>query len=548
MTTPAASFSMNDLTEAIRDRLLAWDEARFGERLWAKDHTLWSPVEVPELTERLGWLWLPSEMEPLIDVIEEFADEVRPDFDRIVLLGMGGSSLAPEVYQETFGNADGYPDLMVVDSTHPGAVEAAQAEVDRLRTLFVVASKSGGTLETMSLFHYFWRDVANATDDPGRHFVALTDPESKLVQLATDRGFRRVFLTPPDVGGRYSALTLFGLVPAGLIGVDLRAVVASAAAMADACGPGVSAARNPGLVLGAALGEAALAGRDKVTYVVSPSLRSLPGWIEQLVAESTGKDDKGIVPVAGESLGGHDVYGSDRVFVHVMVAGDDPEGQPAALEVLQAAGQPIIRIVLDHLTDLGGEFFRHEVAVAAAGSILGINPFNQPDVQIAKDLAKQAMSEEGLTADITEIRASDGDALSEAWAAWTDTVTQGDYISIHAYLPMSSGPAAVLDEIQANLRDRFRVAVTVGFGPRFLHSTGQLHKGGANNGLFLQIVDEPSSDVPVPEESFTFAELIAGQAAGDFEALTSGERRLLRVNLGSDVDGGLRTLLGLTTV
>ena len=548
MTTPAASFSMNDLTEAIRDRLLAWDESRFGERLWAKDHTLWSPVEVPELTDRLGWLWLPSEMQPLIEVIEEFADEVRPDFDRIVLLGMGGSSLAPEVYQETFGNADGYPDLMVVDSTHPGGVEAAQAEIDPLRTLFVVASKSGGTLETMSLFRYFWRDVADATDDPGRHFVALTDPESKLVQLATDRGFRRVFLTPPDVGGRYSALTLFGLVPAGLIGVDLRALLSSASAMADACGPGVPAARNPGLALGAALGEAAVAGRDKVTYVVSPSLRALPGWIEQLVAESTGKDDKGIVPVAGESLGGHDVYGSDRVFVHVMVAGDDPEGQPAALEVLQAAGQPIIRIVLDHLTDLGGEFFRHEVAVAAAGSILGIHPFNQPDVQIAKDLAKQAMSEEGLNAEITEIRGADGDALSAAWAAWINTVAQGDYLSIHAYLPMSGGAVAVLDEIQASLRDRLGVAVTVGFGPRFLHSTGQLHKGGANNGLFLQIVDEPSSDVPVPEESFTFGELITGQAAGDFEALTSRERRLLRVNLGSDVDGGLRTLLRLATV
>lgn len=547
-TTPVASFSLNHLGEAVSARLAAWDHEGYGTRLWAKDRTLWSEVEVPELTDRLGWLWLPEQMEPMLAGFEDFADDVKSEADHIVLLGMGGSSLAPEVYQATFGNADGYPRLIVLDSTHPGAVQQVRDRVDPLRTVFVVASKSGGTLETMSFFHYFWEVVGGLTELPGQHFVALTDPGSKLEAIARQRDFRQVFATPPEVGGRYSALTSFGLVPAAMIGVDVRSVLASAGAMAAACGPEVPAAENPGLVLGAALGEAALAGRDKVTYVVSPSLAAFPGWVEQLVAESTGKDDKGIVPVAGEPLGPPDVYGADRLFVHVSVAGDDPMGQPAALEVLQAAGQPIIRIVLDDVTDLGAEFFRSEVAVAAAGSILGIQPFNQPDVQVAKDLAKQAMSSEGLETDITEVSSGDAQALSSAWRNWIETVAPGDYISLHAYLPMGGAVATVLERFQADLRDRHHLAVTLGYGPRFLHSTGQLHKGGANNGLFLQIVDTPGADLVVPETDFTFDRLLEGQTAGDYQALVNRNRRVLRVNVGDDPGRGLQALVDVASV
>ena len=533
---------MGGLRPAVDARLHEWDRVDFGRRMWQRDHTLWSPVEVPELTDRLGWLWLARDMEPLLDTFEELADEVRADADYVVLLGMGGSSLAPEVYQSTFGNARGYPELIVLDSTHPASVSAVADRIDPLRTMFVVASKSGGTLETMSFFKYFWSVVGALTDHPGRHFIALTDPGSKLEALARERDFLRVISTPPEVGGRYSALTPFGLVPAALIGVDVRALLSSAASMAEACGPGVSAGDNPGLALGAVLGEAAMAGRDKVTFIVSPSLSSFPVWAEQLIAESTGKDDKGIVPVAGEPLGQHDVYGTDRLFVHLSVAGDNPMGQPAALEVLQAAGQPVVRIVLDEVADLGAEFFRFEVAVAAVGSILEINPFNQPDVQVAKDLAKQAMSPGGLQTDLVEVMADDSEALRGAWDSWIAGVAEGDYIGLHAYQPMSPATEAVLERLQAGLRDRHRVAVTVGYGPRFLHSTGQLHKGGANNGLFVQFVDQPGMDLAVPEGDFSFDELIAGQAAGDYQALEGRHRRLLRINLGTDRAAGLEAV------
>ena len=347
--------------------------------------------------------------------------------------------LAPEVYQATFGNAEGYPELVVLDSTHPEAVRAVRAGTDLERALFVIASKSGGTIETLSLFRYFWDQVSAVSDDPGSRFVALTDPGSGLEALARERDFRRIFATPPDVGGRYSALTAFGLVPAALIGMDIRQLLARAAAMAEACGPDVLASRNPALRLAAAIGEAALAGRDKLTYVCSPSVAAFGAWVEQLVAESTGKNGTGIVPVAGEPLGGHRVYADDRLFVHMAVVGEDPAGQPAALETLQAAGHPVIRVTLGDLYDLGAELFRSEMAVAAAGSVLGINPFDQPDVQIAKDLAKKAMSPEGLGGTIDEVSTDDPGTLRDRLSQWFATLRSGDYVGIHAYLPMA-GP------------------------------------------------------------------------------------------------------------
>ena len=541
---PSISFALGGLTSRVQARLAAWDEQDFGARLWAKDHTLWSTVEIPELTDRLGWLWLPGDTGQVTG-IEEFADEVRLEADRVVLLGMGGSSLAPEVFQATFGNAAGYPELMVLDSTHPAAVRAVSESIDLRRTLFVVASKSGGTIETLSLYRFFWGSVSGVTSHPGERFVALTDPGSGLEALACRRRFRRIFPSPPDVGGRYSALTPFGLVPAALIGMDIRRLLDSAAAMADACGPGVPASRNPALQMAAAMGEAASAGRDKITYVCSPSVAAFGAWVEQLIAESTGKNGTGIVPVAGEPLGDHRTYGDDRLFVHLDVAGEDPAGRPAALEVLQAVGHPVIRVVLDDLYDLGAELFRSEMAVAAAGSVLGINPFDQPDVQIAKNLARRAMSEEGLGGAIDEVSTGTPAELGDHLGEWVGTLRPGDYIGIHAYLPMGGPATPVLEELARTLRDRWGMAVTLGYGPRFLHSTGQLHKGGAANGVFLQIVDTPGPDTAVPEAGFTFGELIEGQAAGDYQALVARGRRVLRVRLHDDPADGVRAVQDL---
>lgn len=539
---PPTTYSLGDLTERVDTRLASWDANRYAARLWAKDHRLWSAEELPELTDRLGWLWLPGETDHLDD-IEEFARTARADTDRVVLLGMGGSSLAPEVFQSTFGNAEGCPELVVLDSTHPDAVHAVRVGIDLERTLFVVASKSGGTIETLSLFRYFWGQVSAVSDHPGSRFVALTDPGSGLEEMARNRGFRRIFRTPPEVGGRYSALTSFGLLPAALIGMDIRRFLARAVTMAKACGPAAPASRNPALRFGAAIGEAALAGRDKLTFVCSPSVAAFGTWMEQLVAESTGKNGTGIVPVVGEPLGKPSVYGDDRVFVHLASARDEaPAAERASLDALRMAGHPVIRIVLGDRNDLGAEVFRAEMAVAAAGSVLRINPFNQPDVQVAKNLAKQAMSPEGLGATPDEVSTDDQALLERSINAWRDTVRTDDYIGIHAYLPMNEPAKPILERMAVHLRDRSRVAVTLGYGPRFLHSTGQLHKGGAANGLFLQIVDRPAREIAVPEAGFTFAKLIEGQAAGDFQALSDLGRRVLRIRLGADTAEALARL------
>lgn len=543
---PTISFALGSLAERVDARLAAWDGEDFGARMWAKDHTVWSRVQIPELTNRLGWLWLPDETGQVTG-IEEFAAGMRHEVDRVVLLGMGGSSLAPEVYQATFGNAEGHPELLVLDSTHPAAVRGAEAMLDPGRTLFVVASKSGGTIETLSLFRYFWRWMSDASGRLGERFVAFTDPGSGLEALGRERGFRRIFPTPADVGGRYSALTPFGLVPAALIGMDIRRLLGSAAAMADACGASVAPSRNPGLRLAAAMGEAALAGRDKLTYVCSPALAAFGAWIEQLIAESTGKQGTGVVPVVGEPLGDPGVYGDDRIFVGMVLEGEDSSAQDTCLRMLEAAGHPVIRIVLRDLYDLGAEMFRSEMAVAAAGSILGINPFDQPDVQVAKDLAKRAMSEEGLDVEIDEVPADRPEELAERVGEWLGTLRSGDYVGIHAYLPMDGPATPILEQLVPTLRDGCRVAVTLGFGPRFLHSTGQLHKGGAGNGLFLQFVDTPAPDLEVPEAGFDFGKLIEGQAAGDYQALIGRERRVLRVRLGDDPAAGVAMVRDIVT-
>ncbi|GBD84554.1 glucose-6-phosphate isomerase [bacterium BMS3Abin02] len=514
---------------AVRQRLRAWDESGFARRLWAKDPTLWFEREEPEIVDRLGWLTLPDDMAPRVPELTAFGAEAQSEGIRhVVLLGMGGSSLAPEVFQRTLGSKPAYPSLIVLDSTHPDAVRAVDAAIDPAETMFVVSSKSGTTLETLSGFRYFWSQTARTLDRPGRRFVAVTDPGSPLEDLAKSRVFRAVFSAPADVGGRYSALTMFGLVPAALIGVDLERLLDAAATMAHRSGPAVTASASPGLRLGAAMGELALAGRDKLTFLVSPTLRAFPDWLEQLVAESTGKDGKGIVPIAGEPPADPGEYGQDRLFVSYHIDGEPVPGTDGVV----AAGHPLITIPLAGVYELSAEMFRAEMATAAAGSVLGIHPFNQPDVQLAKTLAREAMeAEEGAAEPIEAVRLAGSD-FSASVSRFLGTVDTGDYVALQAYVPRNAENESVLQRLRIGLRARTGAATTVGFGPRFLHSTGQLHKGGANNGVFIQIVDEPSSDVPVPEVDYSFGKIIRAQADGDYRAMRGRGRRVLRIDLG----------------
>ena len=455
---------------------------------------------------------------------------------------MGGSSLAPEVYQRTFGNRPGYPELIILDSTHPSAVEAVRNRIDPSTALFVVASKSGNTIEPLSFFRYFWDEASGNTEHPGAHFVAITDPGTSLIDLANEHGFRRIFEATPDVGGRYSALTAFGLVPAALIGVDIHRLTERAWRMAEAAAFCVPVTHNPALRLGATLGDLARDGIDKATFLVSPSLAAFPSWLEQLIAESTGKDDTGILPVADEPVGPPEVYGDDRFFTYLSYVGDTDDRQAAQIDALEAAGFPLVRIRLFEKEDLGAEMFRAQFAVAAASAVLGIHPFNQPDVQDAKELARRAMEGDLEAGSVEQININDRAAVVDAVEDWLGTERPGDYIAVQAYLQPSANTTDALQRIRVGLRDRMRAATTVGYGPRFLHSTGQFHKGGPNRGLFLQLVDTPSKDLSVPGADYTFGDLIAAQALGDYQALSARDRRVLRIDLGNDPASGLAAL------
>ncbi len=538
-------FRLAEYLEGVEGRLEVWKESRFADRLWEHDHTLWAETPLPELTDRLGWLDLPGEMMSRLDDLREFAHSVRSEgFKHIMLLGMGGSSLAPEVFQKTLGNAAGYPALTVLDSTHPDAVRTAAAGIDPGKTLFLFSSKSGGTQETISFFHFFHSQVSEVSDKPGSHFVAITDPDSSLAELAEEHGFRRIFETPPDVGGRYSALTFFGLVPAALIGADIEKLLVSARKIARATTFAAPGPANPALTLGAMMGELAGEGRDKVTFLTSPSLNAFPAWLEQLIAESTGKEDQGILPVADEPHGEPESYGRDRLFVLFTLAGEQSPQDEDLIKALEERGHPVVRIVLGEIEDIGREMFGWEVAVAAAGSVIGIHPFNQPDVQLAKDLARKAMSGEAgdETSSLKEFDTSDRAALELAVYEWVRQASAGDYFTIQAWLAPSDEMTGRLQRLQIYLRDRRKLAATLGYGPRFLHSTGQLHKGGPNNALVLQLVDEVSEDIPVPETDFTFGALIRAQSIGDYQALRQRGRRILRINLGHDPGEGMTVL------
>jgi transaldolase / glucose-6-phosphate isomerase len=527
----------------VNRRVKDWQAAQFASRVWQKDYTLWSKEPQPELTDRLGWLELPERMEKQAAGLRAFADQVKADgIMHVVLLGMGGSSLAPEVFQQIFGNTAGYPKLQMLDSTHPAAVKAVEAGIDLTRTIFLVSSKSGTTTETNSFFYYFWDKLERITGSPGTHFVAITDPGTPLEKLAKERNFRATFNAPDDVGGRYSALTVFGLVPAALIGVDVGEILAHARRMSQACGASVADADNPGLILGAALGELTLVKRDKVTFLCSPSLAAFPAWAEQLIAESTGKDRKGIVPVVNENLAAPERYGNDRFFVYLRFEGDENHALDRQVAALETNGHPVAHLDLSDKHDLGQEFFRWEFAVAAAGAAIGIHPFNQPDVQLAKDLAKKAMESaggKGGKKPREEIAADDGGALRKAVDSWLAKKKARDYVVVQAYIDPSADHTERLKGICTLIQERLGVATTLGFGPRFLHSTGQLHKGGPNSVLLLQIVDRPADNLAVPETNYTFDVLIKAQALGDFTALNQRRRRVLRIDIGNDTTGGL---------
>ena len=498
--------SLGPLANAVDERLARFAREDVTHRLWSGDHTLWTDHDT-EISDRLGWLAVVGAMEHEAEDLHTFAASVAADgITSVVLLGMGGSSLAPEVLGATFSATEHGLSLEVLDTTDPASIRALEERIDLDRTLFIAASKSGSTVETLSQLAYFAQQVT----DPGR-FVVITDPGSPLATLGTERGFRRVFLNPPDIGGRYSALSYFGLVPAALVGVDLLQLLDRAREMAQACHACVPPADNPGAWLGAVLGEAALAGRDKLTLIVPDEITTFGTWVEQLIAESTGKDGRGIVPVEGEAIGSPEAYGDDRLFVAI--------GEHGALEALEAAGHPVVRLPYVDRYQLGGEIFRWAFATAVAGHVLGIHPFDQPNVQEAKDATARVLDGAGV------------DAATPSAGAVLGTVTPGDYIAILAYVPRSPEWDARLQRVRLRLRGRHRVATTIGYGPRFLHSTGQLHKGGPDTGIFIQIVPDDGEDLSIPGRPYGFGELRRAQALGDLQALRAHGRRVARATV-----------------
>ena len=519
------------------------DAAAVPARIQAGDHTLWAD-RPDEIADRLAWLTLPEDMGEAAHSLQQFGQEMRAaGYRHIVLLGMGGSSLGPEVIRQTFGSRPGYPQMLTLDSTLPAWVADTAAGLDPARTLFVVSSKSGTTTEPLAFYAYFRHlvDAAAIGDSTagGANFIAVTDPDTPLAQLAQDGGFRRAFLNDPDIGGRYSALSHFGLAPAALIGVDLPRLLAPAAAMQRQCLESGPAAGNPGARLGAAIGALAQQGRDKLTLAASPGIAGFGLWAEQLLAESTGKNGCGIIPVAAEPLADPEAYGGDRFFVHLRLAGDDNAAADATLSRLQRAGHPAAALELPNLYHLGAEFYRWEYATAVAGHILGIHPFDQPDVQDAKDRTLNALDGYRRAGRLPPPPAGNAAALQTL----LDDSKPGDYLAILAYLPETGALEDALRELRRRVMRRYRIATTAGYGPRYLHSTGQLHKGGPASGIFLQLTQSHAGDIDIPGWPFRFGILADAQAQGDRQALQELGRRTVAIHLGDkDPAAAVRSL------
>jgi len=495
-----------------------------GARIWRKDGSLWSdaPDVRAAIANRLGWLDLPAAMRPRIGEIEEFAADVRrAGVTDVVLLGMGGSSLAAEVLAHTFPPPPGAPALAVLDTTDPGAVRAALERLKLPRTLFLVSSKSGATAEMIALYRFFRAEVERQVERPGDHFVAITDPDTPLARLAGEGRFRRTFLNPPDVGGRFSALSFFGLVPGALAGVEVARLLERGAAMAAACGPAVAPADSPALRLAAALGGLGAAGRDKVTLALSARIRALGAWLEQLLTESTGKRGRGLIVVHEEPPGPPEVYGDDRLFVAVSLGGDAEVER--AVAPLEGAGHPVVRLRLADPYDIGAEFFRWEMATAAAGVLLEINPFDEPNVAQAKDATQAALATFKDRGRLPDWPADTADDLARELRQ----ARPGDYVAFLAYVTPEPETTAALQALRATVRDRTRLATTVGYGPRYLHSTGQLHKGGPPSAILVILATEDQDEPAIPGERHGFGTLKLAQALGDLATLRAAQRRAL---------------------
>ncbi len=544
------------------------DKNDFPARLWKKDASLWSnePAQQEAIKDALGWLTVAETMSERVKELISFADEVRrAGFRDVVLLGMGGSSQSAELFAATFTSAPGYPKLHVLDSTVPETIRALDRNIDITRTLFVVASKTGATVETLSNFNAFFERVKAKSSNPaGSHFVAITDPGTRLAALAKENRFRRVFLNLPDIVGCYSVLSYFGLVPAALIGVDVAACVDRAIRMTHSSAGCVRVEENPGVSLGAVLGALSKAGRDKVTFMISPPIGAFGLWVEQLLAESTGKDGVGLVPVCDEPIVGPKSYGKDRVFVYLKLGNGADAAQDAAFESIKKAGIPTVQITLSEKIDLGEEFMRWEIAAATAGAVTGVDPFEQPGVQESKDNTSRILAEFGRIKNFPAQEpiavsgqlalfsgGAAGDAL-RAGADFRDTVRgfmnlaqPGDYFATMAYVAPNPTVDREIAAIRKAVIERYGVATTFGYGPRCLHSTGQLHKGGPNSGLFMQITQDhrDRDSIAIPGAPYDFAQLNQTQYLGDFQSLQAHERRLIRVHLaGNDPIGAIETL------
>lgn len=538
------------------DALADISENRILSRIWEHDFTVWKP-DADEISNRLGWLHSPELMRANVDRLQAFAKSVQASgYTDVVLLGMGGSSLAPEVFRNTFGIAPNGLDLFVLDTTDPAAILTRTKELTYEKTLFIVATKSGGTVETLSLFRYFYNLVLEkvGSENVGEHFVGITDPGSKLAELSKTYNFRELFLNDPNIGGRYSALSYFGLAPAALLGLDINLLLDRALAASVGCESCVEESKNPGVFLGAIIGALANQGRDKLTLITSPALASFGDWIEQLIAESTGKEGKGILPVVGESVGVPGDYGGDRLFCYLRLDGDSTHDQ--AIEDLEEAGYPVLQFKLHDIYDLGGQFFIWELATAIAAQRLKVNPFDQPNVEAAKILARQKVAEleaRGSFPTLSPTLESDGIAIfsngnsgaevasgnspKEVFNSFLTPKDSPSYVALQAYVQPTEHTERALQKFRDAIRAETGLAVSMGFGPRFLHSTGQLHKGDAGKGLFIQITSDDKADLPIPTEAgadtskLTFGQLKAASADGDRQALMEGGRRVIRIHL-----------------
>jgi transaldolase/glucose-6-phosphate isomerase len=549
------------LAGAVAASIEDWKRNNKVARLWQKDASLWTGTDE---NNWLGWLAITGEQLAHIDALKEIAADVKKSrFKHALLLGMGGSSLCPEVLRMTFGKIKGFPELHVLDSTDPAQIRAIEAKVDLKSTICIVSSKSGSTLEPNIYKQYFFERVKAKVGEKeaGNRFIAITDPGSKMQQVAEVDKFRRIFFGVTSIGGRYSALSNFGMVPAAIMGLDVAKFLKNTEEMVKASGASIAADSNPGVILGAILGVAANHGRDKLTIIASPGIFDLGAWLEQLIAESTGKNGKGMIPVDRERLAKPAAYGNDRVFAYLRLASKPNKGQDAAVAALEKAGHPVVRITLPNIYNLGQEFFRWEIATAVAGSIMGINAFNQPDVEASKIETKKLTSQyeatgslppespffEGqgikLFADEKNTAALKGGAkLADVLKTHLARAGAGDYFAVLGYMTMNSANETTLQGIRHAVRDKKKVATVLGFGPRFLHSTGQAYKGGPNSGVFLQITCDDAKDLPVPGQKYTFGIVKAAQARGDFAVLAERGRRALRVHLGKNLKSGLATL------